>query len=80
MGYIIGILVIAVGFFLIWKTEWFLQNFGRSTWAEQHLSGSGGTRTMYKGMGMILIFVSLLGMSGELGNIILFFIGPLFGL
>lgn len=77
--YVIGILVIVLGAFMDIKTNWFVENFGHSSWAEQYLGG-GGTRTMYKILGIVLIFGSLMAMTGILGKLILGVFGRLFGI
>lgn len=79
MKYIIGILVMVVGALLVIKTEWFIENFGRSEWAEQKLGG-GGTHLFYKLLGVTGIILALLGMTGALGEIIISIFGSLFGL
>lgn len=78
MKYIIGILAIAVGCLLVIKTEWFIQNFGTNAWAEQHLGASGGTRLMYKLIGLAIIFIAMMGMTGLLGGFIMGTFGKLF--
>ena len=80
MKYFFGIGAIVVGIFLVIKTEWFVQNFGASTWAEEHLGTSGGTRLMYKLIGIIMIVLAMMGMTGMLGSVILSVFGRLFGL
>ncbi|MBD3311132.1 MAG: hypothetical protein GF349_01380 [Candidatus Magasanikbacteria bacterium] len=80
MKYIIGLLGIAVGVILVIKTEWFVQNFGTNAWAEQHLGTSGGTRLMYKLIGIAIILVAMLGVTGLLGPLVLATFGRLFGL
>jgi hypothetical protein len=80
MTYIIGIFIIAMGAVLIIYTEWFIENFGRSAWAEEKFGLSGGTRIMYKVLGLIIIFVSLLWMTGLFQSILLSVFGNLFGL
>lgn len=80
MSYIVGIIAIIVGIILIIKTEWFVENFGSSAWAEAHLGTSGGTRLLYKLIGLAMIVLSLMGMTGILGNIIIGTLGSLFGL
>ncbi len=80
MNIVIGILIILAGVFLVIKTEWFIQNFGTSSWAEQHLGSSGGTRLMYKLIGIIIIILSMMGMTGMLGEVIINVFGRLFGL
>ena len=79
MKFIIGILVMVVGALLVIKTEWFIENFGRSEWAEQKL-GNGGTHLFYKLLAVTGIILALLGMTGALGEIIIGIFGSLFGL
>lgn len=78
MKYFFGLLGIALGVVLIIKTEWFIQNFGTNAWAEQHLGTSGGTRLMYKLIGLVIIFIAMMGMTGLLGGFIMATIGKLF--
>ncbi|HBU07056.1 MAG TPA: hypothetical protein DEB09_03145 [Candidatus Magasanikbacteria bacterium] len=78
--YIIALLVITVGSFLIVKTEWFIQNFGTNAWAEEHMGSSGGSRLMYKLIGLAFIFLALMGVTGMLGEVIISVFGRLFGL
>lgn len=80
MKFFVGILAIALGVFMVIKTEFFVQNFGSIAWAEEHLGSSGGTRLMYKLIGLAFIALSVLGMTGLLGNMILGVVGGLFGL
>lgn len=79
MKYILGILVIALGAFMVIKTQWFVENFGYSAWAEAKLGG-GGTRLMYKVLGIIFIIISLLTMTDMMGPILLSIFGGLFGI
>ncbi|HQF57015.1 MAG TPA: hypothetical protein PK831_00725 [Candidatus Magasanikbacteria bacterium] len=77
--YIIGLIAIVVGTFLIIKTEWFIENFGTNAWAEEHLGTSGGTRLMYKLVGLAIIIIAMMGMTGLLGGFIMATFGKLFG-
>lgn len=79
MQYLYAFIGIAIGALLMIKTEWLIQNFGRSAWAEEKLGTSGGTRLMYKLIGVAIILLSFLLMTGELGNIAFAILGPLFG-
>jgi hypothetical protein len=79
MRYILGFIGIAIGTLLIIKTQWFIQNFGTNSWAEQHMGTSGGTRLMYKLVGLAIIIISTLAVTGLLGGIILGIFGSLFG-
>lgn len=79
MKYILGGLVIVLGVFMVIKTQWFIENFGHSAWAEDKLGG-GGTRLMYKVLGIIFIIASLLTMTGMMGPLVMGIFGRLFGI
>lgn len=79
MKYVLGLGVIVIGALMVIKTEWFLENFGQSSWAEDKL-GNGGSRLMYKLIGLAAILLSLMAMTGMLGEVILSVFGGLFGL
>ena len=79
MKYLIGIIAITIAMFMVIKTEWFVQNFGRIAWAEQHLGVNGGTRLMYKLLGVITIFLTLMIWTGAFGRFFLGTFGKLFG-
>jgi hypothetical protein len=78
MRYVLGLIGIAIGFLLIWKSEWIINNFGRIDWAEQHLGSEGGTRLMWKLIGLLVIILSMLFMFGMLQSILLAVLSPLF--
>lgn len=59
-NFIGGILIVGVGFLLVWKSDWLLNNMGRIDWAERHLGTEGGTRLMYKLIGIIIIIAGFL--------------------
>ncbi len=77
MAYFLGILVIALGSSMVIKTQWFVENFGYSDWAEAKFGG-GGTRLMYKMLGLLFIIGSVLAMTGALGEILIGIFGKLF--
>ncbi|PIT86621.1 MAG: hypothetical protein COU33_02110 [Candidatus Magasanikbacteria bacterium CG10_big_fil_rev_8_21_14_0_10_43_6] len=79
MQYFVGTLVILVGILLVVKTEWFVQNFGTSAWAEEKFGMSGGTRTMYKVIGLIFCFGTLMVWTGSFGRVFFSLFGKLFG-
>lgn len=78
MKYLIGFAAIALGTILVIYTEWFVNNFGRSAWAEAKFGGDGGTRLLYKLIGIAMILLAFMGMTGVLGGIILAIFGNLF--
>lgn len=49
-----------VGTAIVLKTEWIIANFGASAWAEEKFGTSGGSRIMWKVIGIILIFFGFL--------------------
>lgn len=76
MRYLLGIIAIGIGFVIIWKSEWFLVQFGRIPWAEEHLGAEGGTRLFYKLIGLAVIFLAFLYMGGFIQGIILWIFAP----
>jgi len=72
-----GLLVMALGFLLVWKT-YILQDFlGQNAWAERKF-GPGGTNTFYKLVGVLIAFLGILIatniISETLNSIISFFV------
>ncbi|MFH0853819.1 MAG: hypothetical protein V1853_05470 [bacterium] len=78
MKYVIGIITIIIGAFLVIKTDIVMSWFGRVGFAEKHFSTEGGSRLFYKLLGLVMIFLALIGMIGLLGFIIKDLFGPLF--
>ncbi|MEK7631785.1 MAG: hypothetical protein AAB445_02875 [Patescibacteria group bacterium] len=68
MKYLVGIILIGIGFVIVWKAEWLMDNMGRIDWAERHLGSDGGTRAFYKLIGVAIILLSFLLMGGGLGS------------
>ena len=64
MRIIIGIILIVAGFLMTWKTSDLVGFTGQSTWAEAHLGTEGGTYLMYKLIGIGLIILGLLAVTG----------------
>ncbi len=64
MRIVIGILGIILGIILVLKSEWFFTFFGRIDFADRYLGTEGGTRLMYKIIGILFVFLSLLYMTG----------------
>lgn len=53
-----GLAAAAVGFVMVWKSNFFAETFGSiSSWADTHL---GGMRVVYKILGCIIIFIAFL--------------------
>lgn len=82
--FLIGMLIIAVGFLLVWKTPWFLSVFGRVPWAEEHFTtsfgaGFGGSWMWYKLLGLLTIVAAILYMTGTLQALLVSTLGVFFG-
>lgn len=78
MRYFIGFLMVGAGVVLILKTEWFFQNFGTNAWAEEHMGGSGGTRLLYKLIGILFIFFGFLTITNMISGFLAGTIGRIF--
>lgn len=80
MSFVITLIGLAIGALIVIKSEWFYQNFGSIPWAEAHLGTEGGSRLFYKLVGLAVILISLLYISGLFQSIMLGIFGPLFGM
>ncbi|MEK7105453.1 MAG: hypothetical protein AAB865_02110 [Patescibacteria group bacterium] len=74
---VIGLLIIAVGFMMVWKNEWFLDFLGRSEFAETKL-GPGGTRLFYKLLGVAVCFIGMLVATKVIQETVIGSFGPMF--
>jgi len=59
LKFIFGILISAIGFLFVLKTQWFLYNFGRIPFGEKYFGG-GGSRLVYKLIGILIIIFGFL--------------------
>jgi hypothetical protein len=71
-----GLIIIIIGFLIVAKSEWMLNNFGRIEFFETKI-GPGGTRTGYKLIGMIVIFFGMLIMTGQIEGFMGWALSPL---
>jgi hypothetical protein len=62
---------------MVWKTEWLVSNFGHVYFFEKYLGTEGGTRLGYKLIGLFIIFIGLLTISGLIENFTGWLFGPL---
>jgi len=71
MKYFLGIIIIGAGFLMVWKSDWLVNNLGTIEFAEKYLgSGFGGTRLFYKLLGIAIIVLAFMYMSGGLESIL----------
>ena len=68
MFVLIGFAITALGFLIVVKSEWMLNNFGRIGWFDQHLGLNGGTRLGYKLIGVFIIFIGFLVFTNMIGG------------
>ena len=80
MRSIFSFLAILIGALLTIKSDWFLNNFGRVEWAERYLGTEGGSRLFYKLLGLIIVLIAFLIITGLLQNWFLTFFAPFFQL
>lgn len=78
MQYFVGVVVILLGVALVIKTEWFLVNFGTIAWAEENLGTSGGSRLMYKLIGLVGILVGFLLVTNMFQGFLMGTVGKIF--
>lgn len=78
MNYFVGAVCVLIGVLLILKTEWFLQNFGTIAWAEQNMGTSGGSRLMYKLLGLVGIFIGFLLITNLFQGFLMGTVGKIF--
>ncbi len=75
----LGLLGIGIGVLIVFKGEWLLHNVGRIGWVEKYLGVFGGSRLFYKLLGVLLIILATLYMTGFLQNWLPNFLQGLFG-
>jgi hypothetical protein len=73
-----GLIVVAIGVSMVFKTESYLGFFGRVPWAEEKLGYEGGSRLFYKLLGVLIIFVGLMLATNLFGGFLIATIGRLF--
>ena len=68
-----------VGFILVWKAEWFFQNFGSVPFAEKYMRTEGGTRLFYKLLGILVMVGGIMHAVDLMNPFMGFIIEKLFG-
>lgn len=77
MSILFGLLGVALGTVIVIKSEKLLNAFGRINFFEKHLGTEGGSRLGYKLFGILIIFLSMLIITGMFEGFIMFFLEPL---
>ena len=73
-----GLIITAAGAGIVIYTESVFSAFGSIDWAEQWIPFYGGSRMGYKLVGILLVVIGLLMITGLLGPIIMWLFGGLF--
>ena len=73
---IVGLIICVIGFYMVKKPDTFLGFIGPIMFAEKVFSG--GSRSFYKLLGVVVILIGFLVMTNLYGDIINGFLGMLF--
>lgn len=73
----IGIIITIISALMVVKSEWLINNIGHNAWAETHFGTEGGTRLMYKLIGIIGIIMGLFLITGLYDPFIRWLLAPL---
>lgn len=76
---LLSLIGIGVGCLIAIYREWLLNNLGRPAWAEKYMGSFGGARLFYVLLGIIIVALSTLYMTGGLGPIVAGLLGRFFG-
>lgn len=77
MHIIAGLILLALGFVIVLKSEWLLSNFGRIAFFEAKLGTEGGSRLGYKLIGIVIIFIGILVLTNMISDFALWVLSPL---
>jgi hypothetical protein len=80
MRIFIGLLIVLIGFLMVWKTQWFFAFFGRIGWAERLFGIWGGTRLVIKLIAVVAIFIAFLIMTNQEAGLLKWLLGPVVNL
>lgn len=78
MRIFLGIILAVVGLAMILRTEWLVENFGTSSWAENKMGTSGGSRLLYKLIGLFTVFIGFLLITNMFGGFLAGTVGKIF--
>ena len=75
MHIIIGLLVVGIGFLVVWKADALVHTFGYMATAERWFGTFGGTRLVLKLIGTFAIFVGFVYITGQTEELFGFLFG-----
>ncbi|OGL61690.1 hypothetical protein A2839_04980 [Candidatus Uhrbacteria bacterium RIFCSPHIGHO2_01_FULL_47_10] len=65
----LGFIVMVIGYFIVSKSEKMFEWFGQNEFAEKYI-GSGGSRTFYKIIGILVVFVGIFIATNVMSDIL----------
>ncbi|MFA6416623.1 MAG: hypothetical protein WCW61_00325 [Patescibacteria group bacterium] len=74
---ILGAIMIAAGAGAVIKTEWIINNFGRMAWFEEKLGSDGGSRLGYKLIGIVVLTIGIIVMTGSGDSFMRWLLSPI---
>ena len=74
---IIGLIVMAVGYVIAWKSEVIFNNVGTMEFFEKYMATMGGSRLGYKLIGILICFIGILVATNLFSIFMLWILGPL---
>lgn len=74
---ILGAIMIAAGAGAVIKTEWIINNFGRMAWFEEKLGSEGGSRLGYKLIGIVVLTIGIIVMTGSGDSFMRWLLSPI---
>lgn len=77
MHFLIGLVIMAISLSMVLKTEWYLNNFGRIAFFDQHLGVEGGSRLGYKLLGIFGFFIGFMIFTGMINGFLEWILSPL---
>lgn len=75
---IFGLIIVVVGTIIVLKSEWIYQNVGPIPWAEAHLHTEGGSRVLYKIIGIVVVVIGFMIITNLMSKLLTAVLGKLF--
>lgn len=77
MQFLLGLIIVVVGFYMVAKTNSVLSFFGRIAFFDKYLGTEGGSRLGYKLIGCFVIFIGTLIMTDMIDVFMEWLVSPL---
>ena len=68
----LGLIMVAAGFFMVWKTKKIIDWFGYNAWAESKM-GAGSSWLFYKLLGILIVFIGVFTVTNVISDILTWF-------